>query len=98
MSENLKLPICPNCHETSHVKTSDVFRKEYVWNTASYYCRTCNIDWKFPNGITSRSEGKSDGAMTIFDSPVLGSIMFSSYQNIGMGTLDNRRFIDKEIS
>jgi hypothetical protein len=95
MSENLKLPLCPQCHDTAHVKTSDVFRREYVWNTASYHCNTCDIDWKFPDGIKSRNEGKSDGAMTIFDAVISSaSPKYYSYQNIGMGTLDSRCVID----
>jgi hypothetical protein len=93
MSENLKLPICPKCHDTAHVKTSDFFGKEYVWNTAFYHCNSCNIDWKFGVGISSTDKGQQDSGINIFsdlNERINKPIEWCGWSEIGIGILDNR--------
>jgi len=41
--QNLKLPICPKCHDTKHVRTLKTIK--LTLSSERYECKKCNIQW-----------------------------------------------------
>lgn len=43
MSQNLKLPICPKCHDTKHVRKLKTIK--LIVGSERYECKKCSIEW-----------------------------------------------------
>ncbi len=57
ISESLKLPICPRCHDTHDVVEMDVLILLYVHEVYPwYFCKACSIRWHAKEGIREASD------------------------------------------
>ena len=93
MSQNLKLPICPRCHETKGVKTTEFKETKLSYGPSNYYsCPSCNIEWSYWSGIHDYNN-KGDGLIQVFYDESHKQVRPSYYcwAEYGVGILDSRR-------
>ena len=96
MPENLKLPICPRCHETKTVKSHNSYSTKMSPRDYNYYsCDVCKIDWNYWAGIHEKQDAQSDSSIHIFYEPKPEHRpQYFSWATYGVGILDTRRIID----
>lgn len=82
MTQNLKLPICPRCHETKEIISYDYNDTKMSFHFGpAFHCKLCNISWKYDKGIM---EGKP-----CF--PCGSSVASYGWAEYSVGILDCRR-------
>lgn len=100
MSQNLKLPICPRCHETKGIKTTEFKSTKLTYEPSNYYsCPSCNIEWNYWDGIRDNND-KCDSSIHLFyeESRKQARPSYYSWVEYGVGILDCRRLFPTGFS